>query len=165
MQDTNAVKELIEALGGKVTEMVVLPDGSGFATASFPLPKDHWLTYPYSEDGHTTAYEPPPMPLILGADDTCVITVTSPHRPPTTRTFDRKGFDKMLEAAGRYAVRSATMQGKEEDFDPDALIQNLRVGMCGYYTADGLSGCDDWANPEQYRKGSAPGNSHAPAQS
>ena len=145
--------------------MASADDGSGFATASFPLGKNHWLTYPYSEDGHTTSYEPPPMPLLLGEWDTITITITSPHRPPTTRTLDRKGFDRMVEAAGRYAVRSATMQGEEDDFDPDALIQNLRVGMCGYYTADGLSGEDDWANPPQYRRNGNPSGVPPPARS
>jgi hypothetical protein len=48
--------------------------------------------------------------------------------------------------AGKYAVRSATMNGAEMDFDPDALCQNLVVGMLGYFTEDGLSG-DAWANP------------------
>ncbi len=31
----------------------------------------------------------------------------------------------------------ATMKGKEQDFDPDALIQNLIVGMLGYHTPTG----------------------------
>jgi hypothetical protein len=38
------------------------------------------------------------------------------------------------------------MNGKDADFDPDALIQCLIVGFLGYYTPDGLSS-DEWANP------------------
>lgn len=37
------VKKLIEEAGGTVKEMRTLRDGSGFATACFPLPKDHWI--------------------------------------------------------------------------------------------------------------------------
>ena len=46
----------IEAMGGKVLEVGgPLPDGSGFAVASMPLPKDHWLT----ADG----FDEPPAPM------------------------------------------------------------------------------------------------------
>ncbi len=103
--------------------ITVLPDGSAFCTASFPLPKDHWL---YAE---TDEYEPPPMPFRRGTDDS-----------------ERKDWEAKVRAAGRYAVRSATMNGKEKDFDPDALVQNLVVAMLGYHTPDGLSK-DGWANP------------------
>ncbi len=41
-------------------QVTVLPDGSAFATASWPLPKTHWL---YAE-GHNV----PPMPLRMGTD-------------------------------------------------------------------------------------------------
>jgi hypothetical protein len=37
-------------------------------------------------------------------------------------------------AAVRYAVRGATMRGKEMDFDPDALVQNAVYALCGPYT-------------------------------
>jgi hypothetical protein len=58
----------------------------------------------------------------------------------------KEEFADKVKAAGRYAVRCATMNGKEMDFDPDALIQNLLVGMLGYWTDNGLSS-DEWANP------------------
>lgn len=109
----------------KVSGVTKLPDGSGFATASTPLSKDHWL---YAEP--SSGYEAPPMPLRMGKG--------SPKRREMT---------EMLRAAGRYAIRAATMNGQDEDFDPDAMIQNLVVGMFGYHTDDGLSG-DDWANPD-----------------
>jgi hypothetical protein len=66
--------------------------------------------------------------------------------------MSREEFAAKIREAGRYAVRSATMNGKDMDFDPDALVQNLVVGMLGYWTNDGLSS-DDWANPsDQQRK-------------
>ncbi|WP_338615489.1 hypothetical protein [Pigmentiphaga sp. CHJ604] len=115
------VQEFIEAAGGKVIDGGVLPDGSGFAVASMPLPKDHWLTQP--------GFNTPPMPMRMGAG------------------AERERLAEMLRAAGRYAVRCATMNGQDEDFDPDALVQNLVVGALGYWTDDGLSG-DSWANPD-----------------
>ena len=52
----------------------------------------------------------------------------------------------MTEAA-KYAVVGATMRGKDTDFDPDALVQNMVVGLLGYFTHDGLSD-ESWQNPE-----------------
>ena len=108
------IRKLFEGVGGEVTEFSALPNGEDcFATASFPLPKDHLLTV----KGSNT----PPMVMRMGA---------GPER------------DEMVQkiwAAGKYAVRAATMNGREDDFDPDALCQNLVVGMLGYFTADGLS--------------------------
>jgi hypothetical protein len=34
-------------------------------------------------------------------------------------------------AAVRYALRGATMNGKELDFDPDALVLNAAYALCG----------------------------------
>lgn len=118
------VKKLIEDAGGKVNKMARLPDGSGFATASFPLPKGHWLTQ------ETEKFEPPPMPFRMGTDD--------PRR---------KEWLEKIKAAGRFAVRAATMNGKIDDFDPDAMVQNFIIGMLGYFTPTGLSN-DVWANPK-----------------
>lgn len=39
-------------------------------------------------------------------------------------------------AAIRYAVRGATMCGKETDFDPDALVQNAVYALCGPYSKE-----------------------------
>lgn len=44
----------------------------------------------------------------------------------------------MLQQAGRYAIRATTSNGKIDDFDPDALIQNLIIGMLGYTSDDRL---------------------------
>lgn len=100
-----------------MSEITVLPDGSAFAVMSLPLPDDHWL-FAKSESGH----EKPPIPMRMSTD--------GPRRAE---------MRKKLQQAGRYAIRAATMNGKIDDFDPDALIQNLIVGMLGYNTPDGLS--------------------------
>ena len=108
-----AIVEAITQAGGKVNEVVgPLPDGSGFMTASFPLPKDHWI---YEETGE------PPMPFRRGTID--------------------PGRDTMadeIRACAKYAIKASTMSGKDMDFDPDAMIQNLIVGMLGYWTPDGF---------------------------
>ena len=96
-------------------EVTILPDGSAFTTVSFPLPKDHWI-YAEPESG----YEEPPMVMKMGTDNP-----------------ERKEWTEKLRTAGRYAVRAATMNGKEMDFDPDALVQNLVIAVLGYYTPDG----------------------------
>ena len=110
--------DLIEEAGGKVESVSgTLPDGSGFATASFPLPSDHWLTEPGLDE--------PPMPFRIGNGER------------------RSALAKSVGAAARYAIRASTMNGKHEDFDPDAMVQNMVVGMLGYWTRDGLSHLDD----------------------
>lgn len=106
-------------------EILILPDGSAAATMSWPLPKDHWL---YADDGE---YEAPPMPLRMGTDD--------PRR---------QQFNAAVWAAAKYAIRAATMKGQDSDFDPDALCQNMVVGLLGYHTPNGLDSNDDWANPK-----------------
>lgn len=125
------VQELAEMLGGKIGECHALPDGSGFATVSLPLPENHWI---YGKDDpvhpeHGFRLHPPPMPYRRGTDD--------PRR---------EEWAANIRKATKYAVRAATMDGKEMDFDPDALVQNMVVGMLGYWTPDGLSE-DDWCNP------------------
>lgn len=117
------IEELAGHVGGTITECAVLPDGSGFATMSMPLPTDHWL---YADDG---TYDAPPMPLRMG-----------------TEHADRQAMNEKVRAAARYAIRASTMKGKEIDFDPDAMVQNFVVGLLGYHTPDGLSS-DTWANP------------------
>lgn len=89
-------------------KVTVLPDGSAFAVASYPLPKDHWLFAPrgawdYARDDFAET----PLPIL------------------TNELRDR------VIAAARYAVRGATMCGAEEDFDPDALVLNMAYALCG----------------------------------
>lgn len=126
-----SIQDLAHKLNGEIDEVTLLPDGSGFASMSYPLPENHWIYGDSSveKQGEGWSYEPPPMPMRMGADD--------PRR---------REMAEALTKAAKYAVRAATMKGKNEDFDPDALIQNLIVGMLGYHTSDGLSD-DEWANP------------------
>lgn len=124
MSSPDEVRAMIEGAGGKVTDGALLPDGSGFMTASFPLPKTHWI-YEAAADGFTGA---PPMPFRMGASD--------PRR---------QKFSEMVRAAAKYAIKASTMRGKDMDFDPDAMVQNFVVGMLGYHTEDGLG--EAWENP------------------
>lgn len=116
------VQQIADALGGKIEEAARLPDGSGMAIVSFPLPADHWLL----KDG----FNNPPMPFRMGSDD--------PRR---------ECFERQIGAAAEYAIRASTMNGKDSDFDPDAMRRNFITAMLGYWTADGLSN-DAWANPD-----------------
>lgn len=106
-------------------KLVVLPDGTAFGVFSLPLPEDHWI-YAQTPDGFTP---PPPMPLRMGTGAA------------------RQEMVEKIRAAARYAVQAATMRGREMDFDPDALVQNMVIGLLGYFTEDGLSP-DSWDNPE-----------------
>lgn len=115
------LRSLASDMGGKIDDVTYLPDGSGFACLSLPLPKDHWLFQP--------GYNVPPMPFRLGNEHPL-----------------RKIWKNALKNVGRYAVRAATSNGTEMDFDPDALVQNFIIGMIGYYTPTGLSADQD-ANP------------------
>ena len=95
--------------GFTMSEPAILPDGSGFGIMSFPLPKDHWL---YKESEYEEgAVEPNDLPA-----------------PILTRSLRQQ-----VIAAIRYAVRSTTMCGKVDDFDPDALVQNAVYALCGPY--------------------------------
>ena len=89
-------------------DCTVLPDGSAFATASFPLPSNHWLYAPRGEwDSARDEFAECPAPILTHAQREAVT------------------------AAIRYAVRGATMCGKDEDFDPDAMVQNAVYALCG----------------------------------
>jgi len=99
--------------------LIELPDGSGFFVGSLPLPKDHWL-YQKDAEGFTP---PPPMPMLVGTDD--------PRR---------EALAEMIRQAARYAVKASTANGEASDFDPDALVQNMIIGLIGYWTPDGLGG-------------------------
>jgi len=89
-------------------QCTVLPDGSAFATASWPLPKDHWLYAPRGEwDSERDEFAECPRPILTNAQR------------------------KAVTDAARYAIRGATMCGQEQDFDPDALVLNLCYALCG----------------------------------
>jgi hypothetical protein len=104
----------------------VLPDGSAFTIGSFPLAKDHWLYAPHE-------YKP-------GSSDPVEL-------PAPLLTHDSR---EQVIAAIRYAVRGATMCGKEQDFDPDALVQNAVYALCGPYTA--IKNTDD-KNSQEFDSG------------
>lgn len=90
-----------------MNDVTILPDGSAFGVMSFPLPKDHWLYAP--REYEPGAEEPKELPHPI---------LTHAHRAEVV-------------AAVRYAIRGATMCGKEKDFDPDALVQNAVYALCG----------------------------------
>lgn len=102
--------DLAAALGSRVEPCETLPEGSGAAVLSRPLPKDHWLT----AEGENT---PPALWLEMGGIG------------PDPQT--RKSIERDIREVGKYALRSATSNGKEQDLDPDALLQNLVIGFLG----------------------------------
>ncbi len=116
--------------GFTMSEPAILPDGSGFGTMSFPLPKNHWIYKEREyEDG---AIEPNDLPA-----------------PVLTHSFRRQ-----VIAAIRYAIRSATNCGKEDDFDPDALVQNAVYALCGPYgKAAPTPPAEDRNDAERFREG------------
>ena len=102
-------RDALRGGSGGGSHTVVLPDGSAFGVVSFPLSKDHWLYADRAyEDGADQPKELPAPILNHGSRETVV-------------------------AAARYAVRGATNCGKEPDFDPDALVQNMVYALCGPY--------------------------------
>ena len=112
-----------------MSEPTILPDGSGFGIMSFPLPKDHWL---YKEREYEEgAVDPNDLPA-----------------PILTHSLRQQ-----VIAAIRYAVRSATNCGKEDDFDPDALVQNAVYALCGPYgkAAPTPPSIEDHKVAERYR--------------
>lgn len=142
------LQQLADGCGGKITEVSgPLPDGSGFAVMSIPLPKDHWI-YGDPTCLNSHGHEYPPMPFRLGNEEALRMW---PYRLPVPRVeiLNRLQMAEKIRAAGKYAIRKATMNGKEMDFDPDALLQNLIVGFLGYNTANGM-GTEDWENPPYY---------------
>lgn len=102
-----------DLIGVVTDEPVRLPDGSGFFTASSPLPKTHWL--------YTEGCTEPPMPMRVGLG------------------AKRNELADQIRVAAQYAIRASTMNGKERSFDPDAMVQNMIVGLIGYWAPDGLS--------------------------
>ena len=97
--------------GMELSAPTILPDGSGFGILSLPLPKDHWL---YAErEYEESVIEPNDLPA-----------------PILTHSFRRQ-----VIAAIRYAVRASTNCGKEENFDPDAMVRNAVYALCGPYNS------------------------------
>ncbi len=103
------------AASGAANNCTILPDGSAFAVTSFPLPKDHWLYAPREYDVDAENPKELPSPILTHALRAEVVS------------------------AIRYAIRGATMCGKETDFDPDALVQNAVYALCGPYGSAALA--------------------------
>ncbi len=113
MNEQFDVTQMIENAGGKIEKVYgPLPDGSGFMIGSFPLPEDHWI--------YNTNTDSPNISINIKSENEIII-------------ITRKEFEQALKEAGKYAICTATMNGKEMDFDPDALLQNLFIGMFGYH--------------------------------
>lgn len=136
MNELNVVNKIAEAVNGRIETVGVLPDESGFAVLSMPLPKNHWLTKP--------GYNVPPMPLRLGTTETMTISIGEDR---AYGGLTRRALAEMVKEAAKYAVRASTMNGAEDDFDPDAMVGNFVVGLLGYWTENGLSG-DAFDNPK-----------------
>jgi hypothetical protein len=161
VESMDLIEQIAAAGGGKITERVNdLGDGSGYAIVSFPLRKDHWI---YQRDDTPAGFKSnvPPMPFRMGSRQAFSFGICDIPEPdqqgavrfdnPIIGTLNKREFEKAVRAAGKYAVRCATMNGAEMDFDPDALLQNLVVGMLGYWTDTGLIGCAEdapWCDPQ-----------------
>jgi hypothetical protein len=159
MDPLEAVNEIAKACDGKITEVGILPDNSGFAIMSMPLREDHWIYGDRSmerkvcdtSEGELFS-EPPPMVMRMGAEAEMFFGVRGKGMVEDMPfILTRRQMADLIRKAGKYAVRAATMKGKEMDFDPDALLQNLVVGFLGYWTEDGLTD-DEWGNPPQFKK-------------
>lgn len=130
MNGTKANEEM-NMIQGDMSGCTVLPDGSAFAVVSYPLPQDHWLYAPPCEEWDTER-------------DTTADT-PRPILPQEQRSA--------VVAAVRYAIRGATMCGKEPNFDPDALVLNAVYALCGPLTAkEGMN----MATFEEKREGETP---------
>jgi hypothetical protein len=90
---------------------------------SVPLPEDHWL-YVTDADGFTPRAH---YPMRAGSG--------SKARDYLSRIIAEHG--------GQYGVKAATSNGRENDFDPDALVRNIEIGLFGVFTSDGLNGMGD----------------------
>lgn len=74
-----------------------------FATASFPLPSDHWI------------YKNPVRPAAIGGD----------HSELT------RAFRMQVREALKYTIQVCTSRGKDPDFDPDAMWMTLDTTLFG----------------------------------
>ena len=95
-----------------MTGHTVLPDGSAFGVMSFPLPADHWL---YREREYATP------------ESTETVDLPRPFVPRTVENLE------LIRLAAQWAIRAATNCGKENDFDPDAMVQCFVYATLGPY--------------------------------
>ena len=102
---------------------VRLPDGSGAFVASLPLPKDHWLYADHDNEPPFSSFEE--WASIYVSDGGGGHFLEVPEAKHALRAVVRD--------AAKYAIRASTMNGRDTDFDPDAMVQNFVIGMAGYY--------------------------------
>jgi len=98
-------------------EVTILPDGSAFGVISIPLPEDHWLYAPQCKKWDN--------------ERDCPADLPKPIVGNTLRDH--------VKIAARWAVRGATMNGTEPNFDPDALVLNFAYALCGAVGTRGMS--------------------------
>lgn len=91
------------------SNVVQLPDGSGFSVMSFSLPKSHWI---YQRDEETENELP-------------IHVLTNP------RIVSYEERRASMVPAVREAIRQSTANGTEPDFDPDALVMNVLNNILG----------------------------------
>ncbi len=124
-------------------KITILPDGSACFTASFPLPKTHWL---YTKDAYGMT-PPPPMGLRCGSRSGLSEQMSKTFEVLDSKKIDtedlyRRVLSRHVANAVRYGIKVATNNGKEKDFDPDAIVQGVLVGLFGYHTTTGLTHWD-----------------------
>jgi hypothetical protein len=154
-----SVLDQIAAACGGTAALHTLTDESGnvvhsFATMSLPLRKDHWI---YQKDDTPDGFNNvPPMPFRMGSECTMHFAIDGEDVGGlfnlAALKINKCQFEKAIRAAGKYAVRCATINGSEMDFDPDALLQNLVVGFLGYWTETGLTADPEdskWCDPQE----------------
>lgn len=118
-QVPDMISELADGIGGTVREVGIHPGGgSGFAVLSLELPKDHWL-YTTTEDGFTP---PAPWPLLYPG-----------------HTLAREYLSRELQPGVQYGIKTVTYNGREDDFDPDAMVNQILNGIFGVHTSTGRS--------------------------
>jgi hypothetical protein len=129
-----------------------MPEDKG-AEAPELVKKIHWLLAEREDRGDGMKYDAPPMPLRMGLDAALMIhncpNGPNMHGMGVWHTYSREQFADLVRNAGKYAIRAATDCAKVVDFEPDAMLQSLVVGLIGYWTLDGLTEdpADWWANP------------------
>lgn len=117
------IGQLADETGGTVTEVGLLPDGSGFATLSTPLPADHWIYERVAFNGGPEEFCPPAAwTMLVGG-----------------RTQVRRYLAEVLAPGIKAGVRDATRGGREEDFDPDVVVTQSINGLLGVHTESGMS--------------------------
>ena len=90
----------------------------------YPLmPADHWVM----QAGSNVA----PTPPVLRDIDTIAAIVTAVDAGGSLDESRAMAYRPKVRDAARFAIRAATENGTLLDFDPDAMVQNFELAMCG----------------------------------